>query len=300
MVTAVVDGIKTNYIRQGTGPVLLMMAPRAFDSSLESWKRGKWHEMQAIESLSEHFTIVAYDRRESGESGGRLEVLDWRLFARQAKLLLEHLNIERSLLLGVCMGVSVANQFAAVYPEACAGLILVHPVGGHRWKKRMHLFFDRHLDFVHSQGLEALRQRAASGRSFMDDPECGPWSSVMGRDSAFAARLASSDLDDYIRIVGASRDGMFPDTFVSGPVAADLLRIDVPASIWPGDDSSHSTSSAQQLRELLPRMQYWDLHPTRQTPAAMLEKIVEFADAVQNDAVPPSPAIGSPPMPLRR
>jgi hypothetical protein len=37
---ATLDGIKTHYVKQGSGPYLLMMAPRAFDSTLESWKHG--------------------------------------------------------------------------------------------------------------------------------------------------------------------------------------------------------------------------------------------------------------------
>src|SRR3954467_5973817 len=37
MLFATLDGIKTHYVRQGTGPVLLMMAPRGFESTLESW-----------------------------------------------------------------------------------------------------------------------------------------------------------------------------------------------------------------------------------------------------------------------
>ena len=44
--------------------------------------------MRALDALPEDFTIVAYDRRESGSSGGRVEKLSWALFADQAKGLL--------------------------------------------------------------------------------------------------------------------------------------------------------------------------------------------------------------------
>jgi hypothetical protein len=37
--------------------------------------------MQPLDSLSREFTIIAYDRRESGASGGRVERLSWQLFA---------------------------------------------------------------------------------------------------------------------------------------------------------------------------------------------------------------------------
>jgi len=33
---ATLDGIKTHYVKQGSGPFLLMMAPRGFESTLQS------------------------------------------------------------------------------------------------------------------------------------------------------------------------------------------------------------------------------------------------------------------------
>ena len=293
---ATLDGLKTHYVKQGSGPYLLMMAPRAFDSTLESWQHGKWEEMNAIAALSKHFTVIAYDRREAGQSGGRLEVLTWKLFAQHAKLLIEHLGVERTYVLGVCMGVAVANQFASLYPEASAGLILAQPVGGHRWRNRAHAFFNRHLAFARQHGLAAVRARA-SGKNFMRDPETGPWATTIVNDASFAERFVRQDLDAYLAIVTQSRDGMFPDTFVSGPSADELMTIDTAASIWPGDDASHSTSSAQQLRELMPRMAYWDLHPSQQTAASMLERLVAFKQTVETTGLPPSPPMPGPAMP---
>jgi pimeloyl-ACP methyl ester carboxylesterase len=293
---ATLDGIKTHYVKRGSGPYLLMMAPRAFDSTLESWKHGKWDDMNAIEALSKHFTVIAYDRRESGQSGGRLELLTWKVFAQHAKLLLEHLQVERAFVLGVCMGVAVATQFASLYPEACTGLILAQPVGGHRWKNRMHAFFNRHIAYARQHGLGAVRARA-KGLNFMRDPEAGPWATTITNDSGFAERFVKQDLDAYLRLVTQSRDGMFPDTFVSGPPPEEIMTIDTAASIWAGDDASHSTSGAQQLRELLPRMEYWDLHPDKQTAQNMLDRLIAFKETVETRGLPPSPPMPGPPMP---
>jgi pimeloyl-ACP methyl ester carboxylesterase len=293
---ATLDGIKTHYVKQGAGPVLLMMAPRGFESTLQSWDYGKWKEMNAIEALSRHFTVVAYDRREAGQSGGRVEVLTWKVFAQHAKLLLDHLNIHKAIILGVCMGVGVATQLGGLYPEACTGLILAHPVGGHRWWVRTNTFFNRHLDFVGENGLNAVRDRA-QGKNFMRDPETGPWASAIFNDAAFAERFVKQDPSAYMSIVRQSRDALFPDTFVSGPKPQELMALDIASSIWPGDDASHSTSSAQQLRELLPRMEYWDLHPSRQTHQNMLERIVAFKNLMEGAGLPPSPPLPGPEMP---
>src|SRR5882757_6636989 len=90
--------------------------------------------------------------------GGRVVVLTWKVLAQHAKLLLEHLDIEQAFVLGVCMGVGVATQFARIYPEACTGLVLAQPVGGHRWQVRTHAFFNRHLEFICENGLAAVRE----------------------------------------------------------------------------------------------------------------------------------------------
>jgi pimeloyl-ACP methyl ester carboxylesterase len=293
---ATLDGIKTHYVKQGSGPVLLMMVPRGFESTLQSWDYGKWKEMNAIDTLSRHFTVVAYDRREAGLSGGRVEVLTWKVFAQHAKLLLEHLDVEQALLLGVCMGVGVATQFACLYPEACTGLILAQPVGGHRWKVRTNTFFNRHIEFVTEFGLDAVCERAR-GKNFMRDPETGPWASAIFNDTNFAQRFIQQDVNAYVETVARSRDALFPDTFVSGPRPENLINLDIGCSIWPGDDASHSMSSAQQLRELLPRMEYWDLHPSQQTHQTMLERILRFREIVGSGGLPSSPIVPGPEMP---
>lgn len=296
---AILDGIRTHYVKEGSGPCLLMMAPRAFDSTLQSWDHGKWDDIKPIVALAQHFTVIAYDRREAGQSGGRVEPLTWKVFAQHAKLLIEHLNIEKTFVLGVCMGVGVATQFASLYPEACTALILAQPVGGHRWRNRMHAFFNRHIAYVRQNGLDTVRTRA-KGKNFMRDPEAGPWASAIANDGALAERFVKQDIESYLALVEQSRDAMFPDTFVSGPPPDALMAIDTAASIWPGDDASHSTSSAQQLRELMPRMEYWDLHPDKQTQENMLARLLAFKKTVETVGLPPSPpmpGLAMPPLP---
>ena len=131
----------------------------------------------------------------------------------------------------------------------------------------------------------------------MRDPETGPWATGIFNDAGFAERFVKQDLDSYLDLVAQSRDAMFPDTFVSGPQPEEMMTIDIASSIWPGDDASHSTSSAQQLRELLPRMEYWDLHSDKQTAENMLERIVDFKKVVETSGLPPSPPMQGPEMP---
>lgn len=280
MPVVTLDGIKTNYITQGSGPHLLMMAPRGFNSRIESWDGGKWKEMDVFNALSKHFTIVAYDRREAGLSGGRVEVLTWDVFAQHGKLLLDHLGVEKSWVIGPCMGVAVAAQFGVRYPESCIGIMLPQPVGGHRWFTRLRGFFDKHTTFVLEHGLEGVVKKV-SGKSFQDEPECGPWASCIYNDKGFAARYVKQDVERYLGIIADTCDAMFPSSDVSGPPAEDLMKLEVPCLVWSGDDPSHATSAAHQLRELLPCVEYWDMKVADQTHQGQLEQILKFKANVE-------------------
>ena len=282
MATARVDGIDVTYRVQGEGPHLLMLAPGGFDSTIERWSSGGvWKEMDAVNALSRHFTVIAYDRREAGSSGGRVEVLTWETFAAQGRALLEHLGVARAWLLGGCMGVSVALAFAARYPALCEGLLLHWPVGGYRWMNKARGFFDRHIAYAREQGLGAVVKRAAKTTNFWHDPEAGPWAAPLRTDSRFAAAYVTQDLPEYLQTVRASRDAMFSDTMPSGASGEELIAIATPALIVPGADASHATSAAWALAELMPRAELWDVLPPRQTGANVLEQIVAFRKRVE-------------------
>jgi pimeloyl-ACP methyl ester carboxylesterase len=80
MATATIDGLKVEYVTRGSGPALLMLAPGGFDASMDKWRSGTaWKGMDALDALARAFTVVVYDRREAGVSGGRVERLSWAL-----------------------------------------------------------------------------------------------------------------------------------------------------------------------------------------------------------------------------
>ena len=282
MPTATIDGLKVNYLVQGSGPHLLMLAPGGFDSTIEKWTAGGvWREMDALNALSRHFTVIAYDRREAGSSGGRVEVLSWQTFADQAHALLDHLGVGRAWLVGGCMGVSVALAFAVSYPQRAAGLLLHWPVGGYLWMQKARGFFDRHMAFASEHGLEGVVQRAQATTNFWKDPEAGPWASPLRTDAAFAQQYVQQALPDYLGIVRASRDALYPDTMPSGATGDELMAIETSALIMAGADASHATSAAWALKELMPRAELWDVRPPHQNGANVLERIIAFKAAVE-------------------
>src|SRR5438093_899823 len=280
MPTAMIDGLEVSYATRGAGPALLMLAPGGFDATMEKWTTaGVWKGMRPLDSLSGEFTVIAYDRRESGASGGRIEKLSWSLFAEQAKGLLDHLGVTRAFVLGGCMGCSVALAFAACFPEATHALILHWPVGGYRWKLNGADRFARHLRFARENGLAGVVKRAHEGKSFWQDPEAGPWASAIVRDQRFAGEFQSQDVDRYLGIVAASARALFDRETPPGAEPEELLAMKVPALIIPGDDPAHATSGAHYLRELLPQPELWPVMPPEQTPERVRDRILEFGRA---------------------
>ena len=86
MPTANIDGITTRYQLVGSGPPLLMFAPGGFDARLEQWTTlGVYARAKLLDHLSRKYTCIVFDRRECGESGGRVERVTWSHFAAQGK-----------------------------------------------------------------------------------------------------------------------------------------------------------------------------------------------------------------------
>jgi len=289
---ATINGIRINYLIQGpaerASPRLLMFAPGGWRSVMSRWTAagGKeaFGQMDGLAALSRHFTCIAYDRRECGLSGGRVEPLGWNLYVEEAKGLLDLAGAENAYVLGSCMGASLALAFAARHPSACKGLILHWPVGGYQWMKKGHGFFRRHTDFVRANGLAAVVGRAPRGENFWLDPEIGPWGSPAAVYPEFAAELVKQDPGHYLGICERSRDAIFNDTMPSGASGEELMRIEVPALIMSGADSRHTRSAAWALKELMPRSELWDVMPPDQNGQNTLEQILRFTSRFEATA----------------
>ena len=181
MSTAVIDGISTRYEVVGSGPPLLMFAPGGFDATIEKWTtQGVYARIRPLEHFSKHYACIVFDRRECGESGGRVEAISWGDYVGQGKGLLEHLGIRRAHVIGACMGCCPAMAFAVAHAEAAASLVLYWPVGGARYRINSRARFAEHLAFVREHGLDGVVSRARSeGKPFNRDAASGPWASVI-------------------------------------------------------------------------------------------------------------------------
>jgi len=275
--TVDLDGISTNYEVFGSGPPLLLMAPGGFDSTIGKWSTTwPWRHFLPLHAFAREYTCIAYDRREAGWSGGRVERLTWMAFADQAKGLLDHLGIQQAFLMGSCLGCSPVIAFAARYPEACLGLILAQPSGGYKRRLAGQTQFNEHISFVKDNGLAAVVELARAKGSFVQAPAAGPWASVMQHDTAFAERFLAQDPDRYVSLVSGSAHSLFDRDTIPGAEPEELAALKTPAIILPGHTDNHATSCARFLEECIPGAEYWDVHLESQPPDLIRDRILEF------------------------
>jgi pimeloyl-ACP methyl ester carboxylesterase len=276
---AVCDGIETRYEVVGSGPPLLLFSPGGFNATVENWSSfGIYGRLGLLGRLGERFTCICFDRREAGESGGRVERIAWRDYAVQAAALLDHLGVERASLAGGCIGCSCALAFAVAWPERVDRLVLYSPAGGPRYRMTQHGRFDEHAAFAR-HGLPAVVELARGGvESFAQDPRVGPWATVIRRDPEFAARYAGLDCGEYRWLVQEMGVGLFDRDTVPGAEPGELMALSVPALIVPGHDPAHATSAARYLEECLGGSQYWDVAPEAQTAGNAPTRLLDFLE----------------------
>jgi pimeloyl-ACP methyl ester carboxylesterase len=280
MASASIDGITTRYEVIGSGPPLLMYAPGGFDATVEKWStQGIYAKVKPLDHLSKTYTCIVFDRRECGQSGGRVERMTWAHYVAQGRGLLDHLGIERAHIMGGCMGCCPVLAFAVAHPQATLSMLLYWPVGGAKYRISSHQRFAEHLGFVQQHGLEQVVTLVGKdGKPFGADPRGGPWASVIKQDRAFGESYARQELDHYKLIVAGMMRAMFDRDTAPGAEPEDLLRLDIPALIVPGRDAAHATSAARYLEECLPRAQYWDVPVAGQTEETAPSRMLEFLE----------------------
>jgi pimeloyl-ACP methyl ester carboxylesterase len=282
MPSVAIDGITTRYEVKGSGPPILMYAPGGFNATIEAWSTlGIYAKIKLLEHLPQKFTCIAFDRRECGQSGGRVEAVTWLDFVAQGKGLLDHLGVTRAHIMGGCMGCGPVAAFGVAHPKMAASMILFWPVGGYKYRRSSHKRFAEHLGFVREQGPQNGLQAVVDlvqreGKPFGADPRGGPWASVIRHDADFAKKYAAQDPEGYIRTCEKMRDGLFDRDTAPGASPENLVNTEIPALVVPGHDDSHATSAARYLDECLPLSEYWDMPVERQTEEATNARILEF------------------------
>jgi hypothetical protein len=127
--------------------------------------------MPPLRHLSEVFTCI--DRREAGQSGGRVEHVTCSRYVTHGRGLLDELGFDKAYLNGGCMGCCPVAAFIVAYAETVLSMTLLWPVGGARYRLTNQQRFATHFAFVRANGLAAA-EFARAGKSFGAGPRGGP------------------------------------------------------------------------------------------------------------------------------
>lgn len=276
------DGIRTRYDVMGDGPALLMYAPGGFDARIEQWTGlGVYSRIKLLDHLPKKYKCIVFDRRENGQSGGRVERITWNHFVAQGAGLLDALGVEKAHIMGGCMGCCPVAAFAVAHPERTLSMVHYWPVGGAKYRISSHQRFSRHLAFVEEFGLPGVVDLVRShDKNFSRDPRGGPWGQPIRNSAEFAESYAALDKARYLVTVTAMVRGLIDRDTAPGAEPEDLMNLDIPSLIVPGDDDFHATSAARYLQECLSGAEYWDVPVDRQTEENAPKRVLDFLDSI--------------------
>jgi pimeloyl-ACP methyl ester carboxylesterase len=106
---------------QGNGKTVVLLHGKNFPASY-------WRD--TISFLTKHgFRVVAPDQIGFGKSSKADLHYSFHQLANNTKNLLEHLGIEKAVIVGHSMGGMLATRFALMYPGTTSQLVLVDPIG---------------------------------------------------------------------------------------------------------------------------------------------------------------------------
>ena len=277
-----IDGIDTHYEIMGDGPPILMYSPGGFDARIEQWTDlGVYKRIRLLDHLPKKYKCILFDRRENGQSGGRVEKITWEHFVRQGSGLLDHLGVEKAHVMGGCMGCAPVAALGVAHPNRTLSITHYWPVGGAKYRISSHERFAQHLSFVKKSGLSGVVELVRShNKNFSGDPRGGPWGQPIRNSQEFAQAYADLDAAEYHTMVTEMYLGLFDRDTAPGAEPEDLMNLDTPTLIIPGNDNFHATSAARYLHECTSGSEYWDVAVDEQTDQNAPERVLTFLDAL--------------------
>ena len=192
---------------------------------------------------------------------------------RQGTGLLDALGIEKAHIMGGCMGCCPVAAFGVAHPERTLSMVLFWPVGGAKYRISSHQRFAFHLAFVEENGLQAVVDLVRSH-------ERNPWGQPIRNSADFARDYAALDKAQYLLTVTAMVRTLIDRDTAPGAEPEELMTLNIPGLVVPGNDAFHATSAARYLHECLDGSQYWDVPVDEQTEENTPQRILDFLDSV--------------------
>ena len=169
--------VSIHYEVHGEGFPVLLIAPGGMRSAIEFWADGPFNP---IETLSEHFRVIAMDQRNAGSSTAPVSASDgWHTYTADQIGLLDHLGVERAHLMGACIGGPYVLGIIQAEPGRVASAVLQQSIGYDGDREIFYAMFQGWADAIADQHPEADE---AAWRSFRSNMYDGDFDFNVGED----------------------------------------------------------------------------------------------------------------------
>lgn len=204
------DGVSLYYEEFGTGYPVLLFAPGGMNSAIDFWHRSPW---DPTVELAPHFRVIAMDQRNAGNSKAEIKTGDgWPTYTSDHLALLDHLGIQKTHIMGGCIGSSYCLGIIQAAPQRISAAVLQNPIG---------LSNGNRADFL-------------------------------GMFDAWSKNLKSARPELDSAALEAMKQNMFGGEFVFSTSRDFVKSCSVPLLICAGNDNFHPTATAQEIHDLAP------------------------------------------------
>ena len=118
---------KIFYELEGEGPSVLLLAPGGMRSANALWGKMPWNPR---ESLIQEFELIGMDQRNAGMSEAPITSTDdWSNYTADQLALLDHLEIEKCHVVGMCIGGPFIAGLLKTDPDRFLSAVMLQPVG---------------------------------------------------------------------------------------------------------------------------------------------------------------------------
>ena len=171
------DDITLYYEDHGAGFPVLLFAPGGMRSAATFWEGSQFNP---IVELSTRFRVIAMDQRNAGRSRAPVSADDgWHTYTADHIALLDHLGIERTHLLGGCIGGPYCLGLIQAAPERVASAVLQQSIG---FEDNRQLFYEMFQGWADDIAPDHPEADAAAWRSFRSNMYDGDFDFNVGRD----------------------------------------------------------------------------------------------------------------------
>jgi pimeloyl-ACP methyl ester carboxylesterase len=227
-------GVSLYYEEFGSGYPLMLFAPGGMRSAIEFWHRSPF---DPTTELARDFRVIAMDQRNAGRSHAPVSADDgWHTYAADHLALLDHLGIQRTHVMGGCIGSTYCLDLIKAAPARVSAAVLQNPIG--LTESNRTAFYE----MFDGWAKELMRAPGAPG------------------EAAFAKFRETMYGGDFV--FGVSRD------FVRG--------CKTPLIVLAGDDLYHPAPISREIGELSPNVEMVTAWKTPETVTAAVDRVRAF------------------------